>query len=214
MTTQIVPKRALLFIDVQNEYTATGKLPIEYPPLERSLANIEKIIYATQNMNILKVIVQQIAPSTSPIFAEGSHGAGLHPIIKTITPDLWITKKLPSAFMGTNLLQWLQEHKINTLTIVGYMTQNCNESTVRQAMHEGFQVEYLHDASGAISYRNHMGILPAKTMHETACIVMQSRYAAVLSTETWLQQLKHNEMTSTENLYQSYQYFHSCTAHT
>lgn len=36
-------RRALIVIDVQNEYV-TGNLPIEYPPLDVSLANIGRAI--------------------------------------------------------------------------------------------------------------------------------------------------------------------------
>ncbi|MFN2777474.1 isochorismatase family protein, partial [Escherichia coli] len=62
-------------------------------------------------------------------------------------------KATASSFLGTGLADWLRERDIDTLAVVGYMTQHCDDSTIRQAIHEGWQVEYLHDASGSVPYR-------------------------------------------------------------
>ena len=61
-------KRALIVIDVQNEYV-TGGLPIGYPSLDVSLANIGIAMDAARRVDIPVVVVQQVAPATSPIFA-------------------------------------------------------------------------------------------------------------------------------------------------
>ena len=49
-----------------------------------------------------------------------------------------------------------------------------------------FEAEFLADAAGAVSYANAQGHVSAKTIHETACVVMQSRFAAVMTTDEWL----------------------------
>jgi nicotinamidase-related amidase len=209
-TTQHQPKRALILIDVQNEYV-TGNLPIEYPLLDTSLPNIARAIEAAQLAGIPLVVVQQMAPSTAPVFAEGSEGWKLHSVVD-VDCDLLVQKKLPSALAGTGLGDWLREHHVDTLVVAGYMSQNCNESTIRQAAHEGWAVEYLHDAAGAVSYRNPMGLLDAKTMHEASCIVLQSRYAAVMSTGQWIELIQTGQPAPRETLYQSYQRAHGLSA--
>lgn len=45
------PRRALLVIDVQNEYVS-GNLPIEYPPVETSLSNIAAAMDAAKSAGI------------------------------------------------------------------------------------------------------------------------------------------------------------------
>lgn len=204
------PKRALILIDVQNEYV-TGNLPIEYPPLDISLANIARAIEAARLSGIPLVVVQQMAPSVSPVFAEGSEGWKLHEVVN-VDYDLLVQKKLPSALAGTELGNWLREHQVDTLVVAGYMSQNCNESTIRHAAHEGWAVEYLHDAAGAVSYRNQMGLLDAKTMHEASCIVLQSRYAAVMSTMQWIELIQTEQSAPRDTLYQSYQRAHGIVA--
>jgi nicotinamidase-related amidase len=69
--------RALVVIDVQNEYIS-GELPIAYPELSVSLVNIGVAKDAAVALGMPVVVVQQVAPETSPIFAKGSHGYALH----------------------------------------------------------------------------------------------------------------------------------------
>ncbi|WVD63236.1 isochorismatase family protein [Utexia brackfieldae] len=52
-------RRALIVIDVQNDYFS-GNLPIEYPPAEQSLANIETVIDTAKAASIPFVAVQNI----------------------------------------------------------------------------------------------------------------------------------------------------------
>ena len=102
MTANSLPNRALLLIDVQNEYV-TGKLPIEYPSLDVSLPNIAKAIVVAQQNNIPIVVVQQMAPHGSPIFELGTPGWELLPFVAALTPTLMVQKTLPSALDGTGL---------------------------------------------------------------------------------------------------------------
>ncbi len=208
MTNTGKPKRALLLIDVQNEYVS-GNLPIEYPPLATSLKNIEAAIKTAQSHSIPIVVVQQMAPETSPIFAKGSHGWKLHPLVASLKPDLLVHKQLPSALAGTELAQWLKKEEIDTLTVTGYMTQNCNESTIRQATHEGWAVEFLHDAAGTVSFRNSQGLLKAEDMHKAACVVLQSRFAAVMTTQEWTHCIQTGEAPIRDSIYQSYKQAHA-----
>ena len=196
------PKRALILIDVQNEYV-TGNFPIEYPSLDVSLPNIARAIKTAQERGIPVVAVQHMAPESSPVFAEGSEGWQLHSVVASAKPDLVVQKHLASALFGTNLGDWLKELGVDTLVVAGYMSQNCNESTIRHAAHEGFAVEYLHDAAGAVSYQNSMGLLKAKDMHEASCIVLQAGFAAVMTTQEWIDLVGLDTPAERDNLYVS-----------
>ena len=143
------PRRALLVIDVQNEYVS-GDLPIEFPPVQQSLQHIGAAMDAARAAGIPVVVVQQDAPAGSPIFALGSPGWQLHPVVAGRAHEHLIHKALPSAFTGTDLADWLAQHAIDTLTVVGFMTHNCDASTIVHALHAGLNVEWLSDASGEI----------------------------------------------------------------
>lgn len=178
------PRRALIVIDVQNEYL-TGKLPIEYPDVGRSLANIGAAIDAANRHRVPVVLVQNTAPRGSPAFDKGSHGWHLHDVVANRKHDHYIEKSLPSAFTGTDLRDWLDLHEIDTVTLVGYMTHNCVASTAFAALHGGLAVEVLEDATGSVPYANWAGSASARQIHETFMIVLQSRFAAVLPAAEW-----------------------------
>ncbi|MDM8349366.1 cysteine hydrolase family protein [Pseudomonas sp. sp1636] len=198
------PKRALIVIDVQNEYVS-GNLRIEYPNIELSLANIAKAMDAAHAADIPVVVVQHLTAEGSPLFARGSQTAELHPLVAERPCDHLIQKSMPSAFVGTDLGQWLREREIDTLSVVGYMTQHCDDSTVRQARHEGWQVELLHDATGSPPYRNSLGAATAEEIHRVFSIVMHTGFAAVLGTDEWLAALESAEVPQADNIYLSNQ---------
>lgn len=198
------PRRALVVIDVQNEYV-TGDLPIEYPGVETSLANIGRAIDAARAAGVPVVVVQNFAPAGAPIFARGSEGAQLHPVVASRERDHYVEKALPSAFAGTDLAQWLAARGIDTLAVVGYMTHNCDASTVFEATHAGLQVEFLHDATGSVPYANDAGFASAEDIHRVFCVVMQSRFAAVTTTDAWLAAVKAGTPLPRDNIYASNQ---------
>lgn len=178
-------RRALVVVDVQNEYV-TGNLRIEFPPIELSLANIGRAMDAASGAGIPVVVVQNSTPVGAPIFARGTQGWELHPLVVDRHRDHFIDKALPSAFTGTDLEPWLCDHGIDCITVVGYMTHNCIDATIKHAVHLGVTVEVLQDATGSVPYANRAGTASARQIHETVMVVLQSRFANVMSTEQWI----------------------------
>jgi nicotinamidase-related amidase len=198
------PKRALLVIDVQNEYDS-GALPIAYPPRSTSLPAIGRAIDAATAVGVPVVVVQHTSPAGSPVFDKGSDGWQLHPVVTSRPHDHYIEKTLPSSFTGTDLAAWLAERQIDTLTVIGYMTQVCDDSTVREAMHRGLSVEVLSDATGAIPLANSAGAASVEEVHRVTLVVMQSLFAAVLSTDAWIALLVAGGLPERDNLVASRQ---------
>lgn len=197
------PRRVLIVIDVQNEYF-TGHLQIEYPPVADSLAHITKAMDTATAAGIPVIVIQQNSPADGPAFAEGSDGWQLHPEVARRHRDALFGKPLPSAFSDTGLADWLQERQIDTLSVVGYMTHNCNDTTIKHAFDRGMAVEFLHDASGSVSYANRAGYATAEEIHRVFAVVEQSRFAAVLGTEEWAGCVAAGEVAVKEDILGSY----------
>ena len=176
--------RALLVVDVQGEYDG-GALPIAHPPLEVSLPNIRRAIEAARARGIPLVVVQQTGPSDAPAFATGSPGWQLLAVMDGVDGQLAVEKALPSAFAGTQLQEWLQKAGVDTLTLIGFLTHNCIDSTAREALHRGYRVEVLADATGTVALRNPVGAVSAEDLHRHTLLVLQSRFAAVMTTSAW-----------------------------
>jgi nicotinamidase-related amidase len=201
---QVAPKRALIVIDVQNEYF-TGSLRIEYPSVEQSLPNICWAMDAARAAGLPVAVVQHVGPENSPIAGRGSRGAELHPMIAERHHDLLIEKSKTSALNATALGAWLREREIDTLTVVGYMTHNCVTATTLQAAQEGWRVELLHDACGSVPYANAAGSATAEEIHRVYTVVMHTGFAAVATTAQWLSAIKSGEALVADNIFHSNQ---------
>ncbi len=199
-----IKKRALIVIDVQNEYF-TGNLPIEYPSPQETVVNVGVAMDAARANGIPVIVVQQTVAVDSPLFAIDSHGWQLHPVVASRPHDHYVRKTLPSAYPETDLAQWLKANDIDTLTVVGYMTHNCDGSTINHALHNGTAVEFLHDASGTVSYLNQAGYASAKDIHRVFSVVLQSRFAAVISTQEWLDSIGSSVEPVRDSIYKSNQ---------
>jgi nicotinamidase-related amidase len=197
------PRRALIVIDVQNEYF-TGNLQIEYPPVSDSLPKIARAMDVAETAGIPVIVIQQNSPADAPAFAEGTHGWELHPEVARRHRDVLFGKPLPSAFTDTGLAAWLETRGIDTLTVIGYMTHNCNDTTIKHAFDRGMDVEFLHDASGSVSYANRAGHATAEEIHRVFAVVEQSRFAAVLSVQEWEHCLATGETPVREGILDSY----------
>jgi nicotinamidase-related amidase len=196
-----MPARALVLIDIQQEYF-TGPLEIQYPAPTDSLPRIIAAIDAAEANGIPVVVVQHTAGDDAPVFNPTLPGFALHPEIEQRRTPAWkaITKQYGSVFAGTDLVDWLQENGVDTVTLVGYMTNNCIIASAAQAETIGIAAEVLSDATGAISISNDAGHVGAETVHTTLMALMNSNFAAVESTITWITALAEGETLQKDNL--------------
>ena len=176
--------RALLIIDVQNEYF-TGALRITHPA--GHLEQILKVMDAASG-RIPTVVIQHHCDDR-PIFRPGSREWELHPEVAGRPRELLIQKSLPGSFTNTPLEDWLREHGITTVTIAGYMTHMCCDTTARQAVHRGFQSEFLSDATGTLPLSNAGGTVTAEELQRSILAAQAQLLSEVLSSSEWIERL-------------------------
>ena len=108
-----------------------------------------RVMDAAAARDIPLVVVQHTFPQPDkPFFQRGTPQWELHPEVRGRPHDLLIEKNCPGSFTGTELESWLRQQGIDTVVISGYMTHMCCDTTARQAVHRGFTVEFLSDATG------------------------------------------------------------------
>ena len=182
-------KRALIVVDVQNEYFDGGALPISYPP--HSFERIKTAISEAQKAGILIVFVQHTSlKEDAGAFVRGSHLWEFHDEIKALKPDLYIEKNHASSFIGTDLNWKLRNLGVDTVTIIGYMTQNCCDATARDASQLGFNVEFLSDANGTLAFKNEAGEVNAEELHRAFLVAQAFGFSRVLTLNEWISLLK------------------------
>ncbi len=99
---------------------ATRRSPTSWPPSK-----------SQSEQDLPVVVVQHQLPEGAPAFAVGSESWSLHPEIEQRLQPAWkrVTKDKGSVFAGTDVAAWLAEQDVDTITIVGYMTNNCDLAT-------------------------------------------------------------------------------------
>ncbi len=178
--------RALLVIDVQNEYF-TGALPITHP--KDHFPQLLEVVDHARASTIPTVFVQH-HETALPIFQRGTDGWKLHHELEERPCDLVLEKALPGCFTKTSLQEWLDARKIDTITIGGYMTHICCDTTARQAMHLGYKVEFLSDATGTLALDNQAGKVTAEELHRSILCAQQHFISEVIDRKTWKERVR------------------------
>ncbi len=181
-----MPRRALVLVDVQQQYFS-GLLEIQYPPHEQSLPRITEAIDAATASGVPIAVVQHTAGEGAPVFAPGTQEFELHPEVQSRRTEAWksVVKQYGSVYAGTDLTAWLRGNDVDTVTLVGYMTNNCILGSAVEAEALGFSTEVLSDATGAINIANDAGFADARTVHTALLALLNSNWAAVGTTDAW-----------------------------
>jgi nicotinamidase-related amidase len=99
-------------------------------------------------------------------------------------PTLTVQKRAHSAFAGTELSQWLIARGIRRLVISGIRTEQCCETTTRDASDRGFEVGYVTAATLTFPMRHANGRdYSCAEIKERTELVLDGRFAQVLSVE-------------------------------
>ncbi|MCZ2827595.1 isochorismatase family protein [Modestobacter sp. VKM Ac-2986] len=195
------PRRALVVIDVQQQYFS-GPLEIEYPPHAESLPRIAAALDAADRAEVPVAVLQHTAGEGAPVFDPTTPEWQLHPeVAQRVQPGSFhAEKQYGTVFAGTGLLDWLRERDVDTLTLVGYMTNNCVLASAAEAETHGLAVEVLSDATGAIGLSNEAGSVDARTVHTTLLALLHSNWAAVTDTAGWTQAVEAGTTLPGSNL--------------
>ncbi len=194
------PKRALIVVDVQQEYF-DGPLEIQYPPRQDSLVAILRVIATAKSNGLPIAYAMHTAPASSPVFAEGSDGWQLHPDIAAVVGDSKVFRKeFGSVYAGTDLASWLKDQGVDTVTLTGYMTHNCDLASSVESEGLGLAAEVLSDASGTTHLVNEAGYAPAQDLHATLMTLLNANFAAIGTVEQWTLAVESGTPLAKDNL--------------
>ena len=153
--------KALLLIDLQNDYFPGGKFPLWNT--EVVLENIERAIAKANTQGVPVIHIQHIAKGgLSPFFNEGTPGADIHPSILAAAPKATVVvKEFADSFEKTNLEETLTKLGVTDLLVCGMMTQNCVTHTAISKAAEKYSVTILPDCCTTVSEILHLIALHA-----------------------------------------------------
>lgn len=156
-------KKAILIIDLQNDYFSNGAFPLWNA--DNTLLNIKNAITLAKEKNIPIIHIQHIANpenGISPFFNKNTHGVEIHPEILAEAPSAPIViKQYADSFHKTNLEEILAKLEITDLLVCGMMTQNCVTHTAISKSAEKYNVTILADCCTTVSEMLHLIALHA-----------------------------------------------------
>lgn len=174
-------KRALIVVDLQNEYEAGGKLPLE--KIDDAVANATRILSSTRDRDDLIIHIRHETPGSNDApFALGTSGAEIIGAVAPIRDEAILTKHYPNAFRDTGLKGLLDDTGVQDVVIVGAMSHMCIDATARAASDYGYSVTVVGDACAtrALSFD---GIeVPAEHVHAAVMAALAFAYGRVVST--------------------------------
>lgn len=174
---------AVILIDVQQSFKHRAYWSEQDVPafLERSNALLAGA--ATRGVPVVRVFHTDPGGADNPF----SHASGLIRPLDGLAPyDAAVTveKHRHSALAGTDLGIWLRAKGIRRLVVAGIRTEQCCETTTRHASDEGFDVDYVTEATLTFDMRTPSGaLLTAAQIRERTATVLAGRFATLCTVE-------------------------------
>jgi nicotinamidase-related amidase len=171
---------ALILIDVQQSFT-------QRPYWSRSGADafLKHANALVDGASARGIPIVRVFHTDGPLepanpFAHGSEFVRPLDGLADFEPALTIEKHRHSALVGTPLAQWLTSQGIRRLIIAGIRTEQCCETTARHASDEGWEVDYVGDATLTFDMRTPAGkTLTAAEIRERTETVLVDRFASL-----------------------------------
>ncbi len=178
-------KRALILIDIQNDYFPGGKWTLFN--VDQAADNAARLLAAARSAGELVVHVRhEFASSEAPFFTPGSQGAQIHQKVLPAPNEAVVLKQQVNSFRDTNLQQILDQHGIKDVTISGAMSHMCVDAATRAASDLGYNVTVVHDACASRDLEFGGTVIPASQVHAAYMSALAFGYAKAVSTQEYL----------------------------
>jgi nicotinamidase-related amidase len=181
----MMPKRALVLIDVQNDYFPGGKWPLS--GIESAADNAARLLAAARAAGDLVVHVRHEFPnSDAPFFTPGSEGAMIHTRVRGQRGEPVVLKHHVNSFRETDLKAILDRHGVEEVVICGAMSHMCVDAGVRAASDLGYKCVVVHDACATHDQEFAGTVVPAAEVHAAFMAALGFGYARLVSTQEYV----------------------------
>ncbi|HEX2869124.1 MAG TPA: cysteine hydrolase family protein [Ignavibacteriales bacterium] len=174
--------RALLVIDIQNDYFPGGNCELEGSM--DAAQNARKLIESFRKRGSHVIYIQHLSlrPGATYLLPE-TLGAAIHEAVFPHTGEIVFQKNYPNSFRNTGLLEFLSERQLRQLYICGMMTHMCVDSTTRAAFDLGFSCTIAHDACATKALTINDKKIPAEHVHLSFLAALNGMFARVQGTD-------------------------------
>ncbi|MET4141943.1 cysteine hydrolase family protein [Pedobacter sp. UYP1] len=178
-------KKALIVIDIQNDYFENGAIEL-VKPVEASLKARKVIDFFRENNLPIAHIQHLSADPSMPIFVPGTFGSEIHENVKPLEGEKVIQKYYPNSFKETDLLNFLKANEVTEVVVTGMMTHMCVDSTTRAAKDFGFDCTVIGDACASRDLEINGKTVKAEDAHNAFLSALTFFYAKVQNSDEFL----------------------------
>lgn len=158
-------KSAIIIVDAQREYL-DGNVPLK--GIQDALVEIKRLLERARALSVPIFHVAHHTQASAAIFAPESPNSEIIEEVKPLAKEKVIIKNFPSAFVNTDLQNFLKETGKDELVIAGFMTHMCINATTRSAFDHGYKPTVIASACATRDLPLPDGtIIPADTVHRS-----------------------------------------------
>jgi len=170
---------ALLVVDAQKGFDDPSWGNRNNPDAE---AKIELLLSEWRKNRRPVIHIQHCSQEPNSPLRADSPGYDFKDEAKPIAGEKRFVKTVNSAFIGTNLEEYLRSCDVEALVIVGFTTDHCVSTTTRMAGNLGFTVSLVSDATATFGRRSNNGTqYSANEIHAIHLASLHGEFCTVLS---------------------------------
>ena len=174
---------ALLLVDIQKAF-----LEKDYPGIIRNNEDAEficgKILNKWRTLDLPVIHVRHSSTNPESKLHKSKPGFEFNDYVIPLKTEIVLTKKVNSAFIGTNLEDVLFKGNINTLVIVGMTTNHCISTTVRMSGNLGFNTYLISDSTACYNAKAMNGeVIDCNTIYNATLASLQEEFATVIDSK-------------------------------
>jgi nicotinamidase-related amidase len=177
-TPSALANSTVLIIDAQQEYIASGRVPLD--GVEAALDRIAALLEAARSQG--RPIVH-VAHRGKPggLFDPETKAFAFADKVAPRKGEAVVTKTLPDSFVGSELDAALKKAGPTNLIVGGFMTHMCVSSTVRTSIGLGYAPTVIANACATRDLPDgHGGRVAARDLHRNELVALSDLFAAVI----------------------------------
>jgi nicotinamidase-related amidase len=177
--------RALVIVDIQNDYFPGGAFPLVGP--EEAAASASSVLGSFRNAGAPIAHIQHVWDEPDAEFmVPGTEGIEIHSAVAPIEGEPVFQKEEPNSFLRTGLEEQLRSWDVEEIVVGGMMTSLCVDATVRAGSDLGFAVTVLQDACAAPDLEFGGITVPAASVNAAFLAPLADSYATIIKSDELL----------------------------
>lgn len=178
-------KRAVVAVDIQNDYFPGGKY--ELVNIEKAAANAARVIEAARAKGDQVIHIQHIFQDPqAPFFLPDTEGAKTNEVAAPRDGEAVVVKNHVNSFLKTDLKEILDKNGVEEVVVVGAMSHMCIDAAARAASDFGYKTTVVQDACATRDLEFAGVTVPAASVHAAMMSALGFAYATIVDTDEFL----------------------------